>query len=96
MDGLGIALAFALTCVPAFLIAGALRRRGTALDLRLAAMMRGVGMLLIGGAAGMLWAGGDTARVLAVALALALFVNGMAVAMFVAVAHERRRQRDRR
>ena len=96
MGGLGIALAFAVTSAPAFLIAAALRRRATPLDIRLAGMMRGVGFLLLGGAGGMLWAAGDPTRVLAVALALALFVNGMAVAMFIAVARERRRQRDRR
>lgn len=96
MDGMGIALAFALTSAPAFLISAALRRRATPLDLRLAGMMRAVALLLLGGAGGMLWAGGDSTRVLAVALALALFVNGMAVAMFVAVARERRRQRNGR
>ena len=92
MDGLGIALAFALTSVPAFLVARALQRRGTRIDAKLAGMMRTVGLLLLGGALGMWWAGGDSTRVLAVALALALFVNGMAVAMFVAVVRERRRR----
>ena len=94
MDGMGISLAFALTSVPAFLIGRALHRRATRIDMKLAGMMRTVGLLLLGGALGMLWAGGDFTRVLAVALALALLVNGMAVAMFVAVARERRRRDD--
>ena len=49
------------------------------------------GVVLLAGAVAMLWAGEDSTRVLAVALALALVVNGLAVAMLVAVAHGRRR-----
>ncbi|MFZ5655494.1 MAG: hypothetical protein ACOY37_00275 [Pseudomonadota bacterium] len=88
---MGIALAFALTSVPAFLIARSLRRSDVQVNHLLARMMRTVGVLLAGGALGMLWAGGDPTRVLAVALGMALLVNGMAVAMFVAVLRAQRR-----
>jgi uncharacterized membrane protein YgdD (TMEM256/DUF423 family) len=90
MDGMGIALAFALTSVPAFLIARSLRRNGSRINLRLAGMLRSVGVVLIAGALAMLWAGADPTRVLAVALGMALVVNGFAVAMLVAVVRSRR------
>ena len=95
MDGMGIALAFALTSVPAFLIARSLHRAGEqgGVNRLLAKMMRAVGLALIGGALAMLWAGADQTRVLAVALGMALVVNGLAVAMLVAVVRSRRSDR---
>lgn len=100
MDGTGIALAFALTSVPAFLVAQSLARsaqrrdpdlRESRLAQVLVRFMRVVGVLMLAGAAAMLWAGGDTRRVVYVALAVALGVNGLAVAMLVAVLRGRRR-----
>ncbi len=94
MDGIGIAVAFAVTSVPAFLVARSLQRAaaaGTA-NAVLARLMRMVGVVMLAGAVAMLWAGSDSTRVLAVALALALAVNGLAVAMFVAVVRGRRRR----
>lgn len=100
MDGLGISLAFALTSVPAFLIARALglsHARALQAGRRpdsppvLGRLMRAVGIALLAGALAMLWAGADPTRVLAVALAMALVVNGLAVLMFVAVVRYRRR-----
>lgn len=97
MDGLGVALAFALTSVPSFLIARSLERtaasgNGTTANRPLARLMRFVGAILLAGALAMLWAGGDQTRVLAVALAMALAVNGLAVLMFVTVVRHRRRK----
>ena len=103
MDGFGIALAFALTSVPAFLVARSLAR-SHARDLqagpgvagasgRLARLMNSVGIALLIGAAGMAWAVGDTRRTLIVASALALIVNGLALAMLVAVLRSRRSRR---
>ena len=95
MDGIGIALAFALTAVPAFLIARSLQRTAEpsrmAVNRALARMMRWVGSALLAGAVAMLWADGDPTRVLAVALAMALAVNGLAVGMLVTVVRQRRR-----
>lgn len=92
MGGIGIAIAFVVTSVPAFLIARSLQRAttGGAVNALLARLMRTVGVVLVAGAVAMLWAGEDSTRVLAVALALALAVNGIAVAMFVAVLRSRR------
>lgn len=92
MDGPHIALAFALTSVPAFLIARSLHRAGPpgGLNPLLGKMMRVVGLLMLGGALGMLWAGDSAARVLFVALGMAVAVNAMAVAMFIAVVRRRR------
>lgn len=95
MDGLAISLAFALTSVPAFLIARSLQRWSdaprAAVNRPLARMMRWVGATLLAGAVAMLWAGSDATRVLAVALAMALAVNALAVAMLVTVVRNRRR-----
>lgn len=95
MDGMGIAIAFALTGVPAFFIARSLQRAGGPVNSALSRLMRIVGLLLLGGALGMLWADGDSTRILAVALGMALLVNGVAVMMLVTVVRARRRN-DRR
>lgn len=99
MGGTGIALAFALTSVPSFLIARALQRAarpGTGdVNALLARLMRMVGLAMVAGAVAMLWAGVDQTRVLAVALTMALAVNGLAVAMLVAVVRRRRGRSDR-
>ncbi|HEY4582756.1 MAG TPA: hypothetical protein VIG88_07830 [Lysobacter sp.] len=100
MDGGTLALAFALTSVPAFLVARSLARsrqrrdpdqRESRLALRLAGLMRIVGVAMLAAALAMLWAGDDPARVVAVVLAVGLAVNGLAVAMLVAVMRGRRR-----
>lgn len=92
MDGYTLALAFALTSLPAFLVARSLvasaqRRDPDAREARIAStlarLMRIVGGVLLAGAAAMLWAADTPARIVAVALALALAVNGLAVAMLV-------------
>ncbi|AXK72376.1 hypothetical protein DWG18_08885 [Lysobacter sp. TY2-98] len=100
MDGTGIALAFALTSVPAFLVAQSLAKssqrrdpdaRESHLALVLVRFMRVVGITMLVGAGAMLWARGDVSRIVMVALGVALAVNALAVAMLVAVLRGRRR-----
>jgi hypothetical protein len=101
MDGATLALAFGLTSVPAFLVARSLARshareravagRGDGVSGLLSRMMFVVAGAMLAGAVGMLWAGSDAGRIMAVALLMALVVNGMAIAMLVAVLRRRRR-----
>jgi hypothetical protein len=100
VDASVLALAFALTSVPAFLVAQSLARSAqrrdpdraeSGLALTLVRYMRIVGGVMLAGAAGMLWAGADTRRVVVVVMGVALLVNAMAVAMLVAVLRRRRR-----
>jgi hypothetical protein len=100
MDGNTIALAFALTSVPAFLVAQSLSRSAqrrdpdraeSALALTLVRYMRIVGGVMLAGAAGMLWAGADTRRIVMVVLGVALLVNALAIAMLIAVVRRPRR-----
>lgn len=100
MDGGAIALAFALTSVPAFLIAQSLatsaqRRDPDARESHLAQVlvrfMRIVGATMLVGAAAMFWARNDTSRIVIVALGVAFAVNALAIAMLIAVLRGRRR-----
>jgi hypothetical protein len=100
MDGNAIALAFALTSVPAFLVAQSLARSAqrrdpdraeSGLALTLVRYMRIVGGVMLAGGAAMLWAGADTRRIVIVVLGVALLVNALAVAMLIAVVRRRRR-----
>ncbi|TZF81086.1 hypothetical protein [Cognatilysobacter lacus] len=99
MDGNAIALAFALTSVPAFLVAQSLARSSqrrdpdrteSGLAVTLVRCMRIVGAVMLVGAAAMLWAGADAGRIVLVVLAVALLVNALAIAMLVAVVRRRR------
>jgi hypothetical protein len=99
MDGNVIALGFALTSVPAFLVAQSLARGAqrrdpdraqSGLARTLARCMRIVGGVMLAGAAAMLWSGGDPRRTVMVVLGVALLVNAMAVVMLVAVVRRRR------
>ena len=85
-----IPLIVAASSVPAFLAARAFAGDRP----RLAMLMRLVGVAIIAGAAGLAWAGDDGARQLAVALAVALAVNGLG--LFVLWDILRRRRRDGR
>lgn len=93
-----LALAFALTAVPALLVAGAIAKgrqrndpdaRQSRVAQLLARMMRIVAAVLFVGAAAMVWAGDAPSRIVAVVLAVALVVNLMAVAMLIAVVRSR-------
>ena len=100
MDGAGIALAFALTSVPAFLVARSLAKsaqrrdpdaRESQLALVLVRFMRIVGATMLVGAAAMYAVRDDVSRIVIVALGVALAVNALAIAMLVAVVRGRRR-----
>jgi NaMN:DMB phosphoribosyltransferase len=86
--------------VPAFLVAQSLSRSAqrrdpdraeSALALTLVRYMRIVGGVMLAGAAGMLWAGADTRRIVMVVLGVALLVNALAIAMLIAVVRRPRR-----
>lgn len=88
MEGYAIPLIVAASSVPAFLAA-----RAFATDRpRLAVAMRLVGMAIVAGSIGLAWAGDDRQRLLAVAAALAIAVNGLG--LFVLWDILRRRRRD--
>lgn len=93
-----LALAFALTCVPALLVARAIANsrqarsadpRDASLARQLARLMRIVGLVLFLGAAAMVWAGDASTRIVMVVLGVALTVNLLAVAMLVTVVRAR-------
>ena len=99
------AAVFALLALPAFLSAGWLRdgrvpvargargmtgRRRRALDNRLARLMHMVGVAMLAMAAGLAAWGADQARMLALVAVLVLVVNGLVLAMALAVARARR------
>ena len=101
------ALVFALLSLPAFVSAGWLRdgrlpmargargltpERQRALDDRLARLMRMVAVAMLAMAGGLALWGDDQTRVLALAAVMVLVVNGLAVAMLVAVLRARRGQ----
>ena len=88
IDGGTLALAFALTSVPAFLVARSLARSAQRRDpdlqqsrlaLLLARLMRIVGAAMLAAAAAMLWAGNDSSRVVLVVLGVALVVNATTI-----------------
>ena len=85
-----IPIVVAASSLPAFLAA----RAFSADRPRLATLMRLVGMAILAGAIGLAWAGDDRARVLAVAIGLAVAVNGLG--LFVLYDVMRRRSRKGR
>ena len=85
-----IPLIVATSSVPAFLAARAFAGDRP----RLATLMRLVGLAILAGALGLAWAGDDGSRQLAVAVGVALAVNGLGV--FVLWDILRRRRRDGR
>lgn len=88
MEGYAIPLIVAASSVPAFLAARAFAGDRP----KLAVTMRLVGMAIVAGAIGLAWAGDDRQRLLAVAAALAIAVNGLG--LFVLWDILRRRRRD--
>ena len=91
LDELFIPLIVAASSLPAFLAARAFARDRA----RLATLMRMVGMAILAGAVGLAWAGGDQARTLAVAIGLALAVNGLGLFVLWDVMRRRRRNGGR-
>lgn len=91
----------ALSAMPLFLIAGLVRggrlhlvngldasrlRDPAALARRLWRLLAAVGFAMLAGAAGLVWADADGSRITAVVVALVIAVNGLAVALVLAVA----------
>ena len=81
------ALVVAASSLPAFLLARSFARAHP----RLATLLRMAGVAMLAGGAGLAWAAGDTSRTLAVALALALAINGLGIVVLIDIL--RRRQR---
>lgn len=90
----------AITGMPAFLLAGMLRRgnlgalprlvargyvRPEALARRLSYLLMLAGFSLVAGGAGLVWAGSDQGRTMAVVVPLVVLVNALAIAMIVTV-----------
>jgi hypothetical protein len=89
-------LILAVSSLPAFaaavMIARGQRASGTGWPL-LSRVMLMVGLAILGGAAGLLWAGDNDTRRLAVIVAMALVVNGLGIALLVGMARNRNRRR---
>lgn len=106
-----VPLIVAVSAAPIFVIAGMVQRGALhlvngldprqvrdpeALQRKLARLLAMIGFAIIFGSAGLVWAESDSQRVMAVVLAMVLAVNGLAVALIVAVARAKREQRPRR
>jgi hypothetical protein len=106
LQDLIVPVLIALTAMPLFVAAGYVARghlhlvngldparvrdpRGLAR--RLARLLAAAGFAMVGGAAAMVWAGGEPTRVTAVAVALVVVVNLIALALIITVARARHR-----
>jgi len=101
---INLAIVFAVSSLPAFVIARMLRREpegaprsaGKArLDRRIAWLMEVVGVIGLAAAAGLWWAGDDRGRVVLVVVAMAVLVNAMVVAVLWSIFAARRKARNR-
>lgn len=82
-----IPLIVAASSLPAFLAARAFEQDRR----RLATLMRLVGLAIMAGALGLIWAGDDRSRLLAVAAGLAVAVNGLGLVVLWHILRRRRR-----
>ncbi|HZH43372.1 MAG TPA: hypothetical protein VEY50_04755 [Lysobacter sp.] len=111
MRELLLPMIFAASAAPLFVIAGMVSRGRLhliagldaarvrdpdSLARRLATLLAAVGFSVMLGGVGLLWAGADRDRMLAVVLAMLVAVNGLAIALFVAVARAKRDYRPPR
>lgn len=102
---------FAISAAPVFVVAGMVSRGHLhliagldaervrdphGLARRLSLLLAAVGFSVLLGGGGLMWAGEDRDRVFAVALAMLAAVNGLAIALVVAVARARRDYRPPR
>ncbi|MCD9033512.1 hypothetical protein LDO32_17505 [Luteimonas sp. Y-2-2-4F] len=85
-EGLLPAVVIAASSLPAFVLAHAFARERR----RLATLLRLAGLAMLAGGAGLAWADGDRARTLAVALGMAVAVNGLGALVLVDALRRRR------
>ncbi|WP_154656566.1 hypothetical protein [Novilysobacter defluvii] len=84
-EGMIPALVVAASSFPAFLMARSFARQQP----RLATLLRLAALAMLAGGAGLAWAAGDETRTLAVAVVLALAINGLGI--FILFDYLRRR-----
>lgn len=90
-----VPLILAISSLPAF-AAAALMSRGRAGGAPvppLARLMRLVGLAILAGAGGLLWAGGNETRRLAVIVAMVVAVNGLGLVLLFSLARDRKGRR---
>ena len=83
----------ALSSLPAFIAAALLARGrppGSPLP-PMARLMATVGLVILAGAAGLVWAGDDATRRLAVIVAMVVAVNGLGLLLLIRLGGNRRR-----
>lgn len=95
MDDYLIPAILAVSSLPAFaaaaLLARGARARGAAAPM-VARLMLTVGLVILAGAGGLLWAGANDGRRMAVILAMAVAVNGLGVVLLVRLGRDRNRR----
>ncbi|HEY0505038.1 MAG TPA: hypothetical protein VGD42_16265 [Lysobacter sp.] len=92
MTDILLPLLLAASSLPAFVVAGLIGRgrpAGAPLP-TLARLMRLVGVAIVAGAAGLLWAGEDETRRLAVIVAMVVAVNGLGLVLLFSLGRGRR------
>lgn len=92
MTDYAIPALLALSSLPAFVVAALIGRgrpRGAPMP-PLARLMRLVGVAIVAGAAGLLWAGEDETRRLTVIVAMVVAVNGLGLVLLFSLGRGRR------
>lgn len=92
MTDYAIPALLALSSLPAFVVAALIGRgrpRGAPVP-PLARLMRLVGVAIVAGAAGLLWAGEDETRRLTVIVAMVVAVNGLGLVLLFSLGRGRR------
>ena len=100
MDTHVVPLVLAISSLPAFIAAALIRRSASATrpgggrsgGPALARLMLLVGVAILAGAAGLLWAGDNETRRLAVIVAMVLAVNGLGLALIFSLGRKRNRR----
>ena len=90
-----VPLILAVSSLPAF-VAAALMSRGRPAGAAvppLARLMRLVGLAILAGAGGLLWAGGNETRRLAVIVAMVVAVNGLGLVLLFSLGRDRKGRR---
>jgi hypothetical protein len=98
MSAYVVPLVLAISSLPAFIAAALLARSGRAKDAPrggtpvLARLMLLVGFAILAGAAGLVWAGDNETRRLAVIVAMVLAVNGLGLVLLFSLGRKRNRR----